>query len=505
MGKGRYLLKRFIYIVFVFFIISILMFFIYKIMPGDPVTMMLGDAKANMKPDAYQRLYDQTRENLGLNGPLIVQYIRWIGNMLTGNFGYSTQYKKDVIDMIGTPMLNTVMLNLVSMLVTFLIAVPLGIATAVRKNGVFDKTIQVVTIIGYSLPSFIIALLAIFAFAVKIPIFPISGVRTAGFEGNALQTALDTLWHMSLPVIVMSISGIGSITRYVRAAMIDVLRMDYIKTARAKGLREKVVIYVHAFRNAQTARALRTEQAFVPGEAQHVHAQCAHVHRHGARRLRRIQHEQGTCLVRHACHARDVVHVARQIRRVRGSDELWTARERALVRREIKRGIRQNVGDLHPATALVTCAKERAQYGVVRSRCGHGALPRRKQAVNGRVERHRDVQCERNARSRRGPKQLRHASARVVYRHARSQRRRVHAAPHAAERRQGVRDSLRHLGRLLQCSGRIVEINHGSSFYQAPPDLPERRESRRKASSHASPLALSYRSSAQSAAPMAPA
>lgn len=250
MGKGRYLLKRFIYIVFVFFIISILMFFIYKIMPGDPVTMMLGDAKANMKPDAYQRLYDQTRENLGLNGPLIVQYIRWIGNMLTGNFGYSTQYKKDVIDMIGTPMLNTVMLNLVSMLVTFLIAVPLGIATAVRKNGVFDKTIQVVTIIGYSLPSFIIALLAIFAFAVKIPIFPISGVRTAGFEGNALQTALDTLWHMSLPVIVMSISGIGSITRYVRAAMIDVLRMDYIKTARAKGLSQPAIIWKHALRNA---------------------------------------------------------------------------------------------------------------------------------------------------------------------------------------------------------------------------------------------------------------
>ena len=93
-------------------------------------------------------------------------------------------------------------------------------------------------------------MLAIFAFAVKIPIFPISGVRTAGFEGNSFQMALDTLWHMALPVIVMSISGIGSITRYVRAAMIDVLRMDYIKTARSKGLREKVVIYVHAFRNA---------------------------------------------------------------------------------------------------------------------------------------------------------------------------------------------------------------------------------------------------------------
>ena len=166
---------------------------------------------------------------------MYVQYIRWIGNMLTGNFGYSTQYKTDVINMIGTPMLNTVMLNLVSMLVTFLIAVPLGIATAVRRNTVFDKAVQVVTIVGYSLPSFIIALLAIFAFAVKIPIFPISGVRTAGFEGNSFQMALDTFWHMALPVIVMSISGIGSITRYVRAAMIDVLRMDYIKTARSKG------------------------------------------------------------------------------------------------------------------------------------------------------------------------------------------------------------------------------------------------------------------------------
>ena len=170
--------------------------------------------------------------------------------MLTGNFGYSTQYKQQVVNVIGTPMMNTVMLNLLSMLLTFIIAVPLGIATAVRKNGVFDKTVQVVTIIGYSLPSFIIALLAIFAFAVKIPIFPISGVRSAGFSGNTFQMMLDTLWHMALPVIVMSISGIGSITRYVRAAMIDVLRMDYIKTARAKGLRERWSSMSHAFRNA---------------------------------------------------------------------------------------------------------------------------------------------------------------------------------------------------------------------------------------------------------------
>ena len=250
MGKGRYLVKRFVYIVFVFFIISILMFFIYKSMPGDPVTMMLGESRNSMKPEAYQALYDRTRQELGLDKPLVIQYLIWIGNMLTGDFGYSTQYKRQVVDVIGTPMVNTLMLNALSMIVTFVIAIPLGIATAVRKNSVFDKFVQVITIVGYSLPSFIIALLFIFAFAVKIPIFPVSGVRTPGFTGNGFELVLDTLWHMALPVIVMSISGIGSITRYVRAEMIDVLRMDYIKTARAKGLKEKTVIYVHAFRNA---------------------------------------------------------------------------------------------------------------------------------------------------------------------------------------------------------------------------------------------------------------
>ncbi len=250
MGKGRYLLKRLIYIVFVFFIISILMFAIYKCMPGDPVDIMLGDSKTSMKPDAYQALYDQTYQRLGLDKPMPVQYLSWMGNMLTGNFGYSTQYKKEVIQIISSPMTNTILLNLFTMFVVFLISIPLGIVTAVRKNGVFDKVVQVVTIVGYSIPSFIIALLAIFTFAVKIPIFPISGLKTAGMDAGGVQGALDMAWHMVLPVLVMSVSGIGGITRYVRASMIDVLRMDYIKTDRAKGLREKTVIYIHAFRNA---------------------------------------------------------------------------------------------------------------------------------------------------------------------------------------------------------------------------------------------------------------
>ena len=247
MRTGRFLIKRLIYIIFVFFIISILMFAIYKSLPGDPVRMMM---QGNIKPEVYQQQYEITRKQLGLDQPVPVQYVKWITNMLRGDFGYSTEYRRQVKEVIGVPMRNTVLLNLFSMIIVFLIAIPLGIATAVKKNSFFDKLVQVVTIIGYSVPSFVIALLAIYVFAIQLPIFPISGVKTAGFTGTGIAAVLDMAKHMALPVLVMSVGGIGSITRYVRASMIDALRMDYIKTARSKGLREKVVIYVHAFRNA---------------------------------------------------------------------------------------------------------------------------------------------------------------------------------------------------------------------------------------------------------------
>ena len=182
MGKGRYLLKRFIYIVFVFFIISILMFAIYKSMPGDPVAIMLGDSKTSMKPEEYQAKYEQARAKLGLDQPIPVQYVKWMFNMLTGDFGYSTQFQKPVKEIIGTPMKNTILLNVATLIPIFLITIPLGIATAVRKGSKFDTGVQIFTIIGYSLPFFVIALLFIYFFAVKIEIFPISGAGTPNFQ-----------------------------------------------------------------------------------------------------------------------------------------------------------------------------------------------------------------------------------------------------------------------------------------------------------------------------------
>ena len=249
MGKGRYLIKRFIYVIFVFFVISIVMFAIYKNTPGDPVRMMIGDT-GNIEPERYESLYNHYAEMLGVNEPLPIQYVNWMGNMLRGDFGYSTQYRRPVIDIIGVPMANTVKLNIFSMIVVFMISIPLGIMTAVKKNTVFDKAVQVITIVGYSIPSFVIALLAIYVFGIKLQWFPISGVKTTGVELTGFAEFLDSARHMVLPVFVMSVGGLGSITRYVRASMIDALSMDYIKTARAKGLKEKVVIYIHAFRNA---------------------------------------------------------------------------------------------------------------------------------------------------------------------------------------------------------------------------------------------------------------
>lgn len=226
------------------------MFVIYKSLPGDPARMMLEGSRETMKPEVYDQKYSAMVEELGLNKPVYVQYFSWMAKLLQGDFGFSSVYKQPVSQVIQFPMKNTIIMNILALVFVFIITIPLGIATAVRKGSVFDNGIQVVTIIGYSLPGFIIAILFIFLFAVKIPLFPISGVNSPGFEGTGWSYILDRAYYIALPVIVSIFSSLAGIVRYIRATMIEALSMDYIRTARAKGLREKVVIYSHAFRNA---------------------------------------------------------------------------------------------------------------------------------------------------------------------------------------------------------------------------------------------------------------
>ncbi len=245
----KYFLKRIAYLVFVFFVISILLFGIWSLVPGDPARVIAEPFKTS-SPEKYQEIYEQTRKSLGLDDPVPVQYIRWMSRMLTGEFGYSTYYRKDVVDLVVEPMQNTVFLNVFAIFITLGITIPLGIACAVKRGGKFDQVIRVVTVIGYSIPVFIIGLVFIYFFAVQWRIFPVSGFGTPNFQGTGFEKFLDTMRYISLPLLIMTFSSLGGMVKYVRSAMIDTLSTDYIRTARAKGLVERVVIFSHAFRNA---------------------------------------------------------------------------------------------------------------------------------------------------------------------------------------------------------------------------------------------------------------
>lgn len=246
----KYIIKRLCYLVVVFLILSLVLFALFKLVPGDPARMMVEGQKMSVSPQKYELLYQAARARLGLDKPLVIQYVSWLGNMFRGDFGYSAVFRVPVTELIAAPMKNTICLNVVFYIFLFLITIPLGIKAAVKKDSVFDTTVQVTTILGISIPSFIIALLFIFLFAITLPIFPISGMITTGANYTGFRAVLDYLYHLSLPVIVMLFSGVGGLVRYVRGSLLDTLSMDYVRTARAKGLREKTVIYKHAFRNA---------------------------------------------------------------------------------------------------------------------------------------------------------------------------------------------------------------------------------------------------------------
>jgi len=259
---GKYILKRCGYIVVVFLIVSFLMYSLYNLIPNDPARAELEPLRQTLKPQEYEQRYMELRAKMGLDDHLVVRYLRWMGlwtdtdgktfnGVLQGNFGYSNLYKRNVIEVIPDPMSNTIFINIFSTIAALGITIPLGIYCAVHKGKKFDQATQVVTMLGYSIPVYITALVFMFFFAVHWRIFPVMGIKTAGIEyANSWEAFKDKFYHICLPVIVMTFGSLGGMTRYVRSAMIDALSMDYIRTARAKGLREKVVIYSHAWRNA---------------------------------------------------------------------------------------------------------------------------------------------------------------------------------------------------------------------------------------------------------------
>ncbi|MEJ8736765.1 ABC transporter permease [Erysipelotrichaceae bacterium HCN-30851] len=246
----KYIVKRIIALIPVLFIISIVIFGTVKAMPGDEVTAYFGPgARVTEERKA------EVRKQLGLDKSVPEQYVRWVGRALTGDLGQSSTMRRPVGDIIGQYVWNTFYLNALSLIVALVIAIPIGIKQAVKKGTVFDNFWTVFSLLGISVPTFFFALLLIYYIALNIPGMPINGMQDpmlASFGySSTMQMISDIAIHSILPVTVLAFSSFASFSRYVRNSMVEVINMDYIRTARSKGLKEKTVIYRHAFKNAQ--------------------------------------------------------------------------------------------------------------------------------------------------------------------------------------------------------------------------------------------------------------
>lgn len=245
----KYIARRLVNLIPVMFIISVVIFGTVNAMPGDPVQAYLGMG-SRVTPEQKEAI----RAELGLDKPLPEQYVRWMGRLLQGDLGSSIKLKRPVGELINDYIWNTFWLNVVSLVVAVAVSIPIGIKQATKKYSKFDNFWTVFSLVGISVPTFFFALLLVFLVAKNIPFIPINGMKDPTLAAfgypSIFHELMDVGRHMILPVAVLAFGSFASLSRYVRSSMIDVINQDYIRTARSKGLKEKVVIYRHAFRNA---------------------------------------------------------------------------------------------------------------------------------------------------------------------------------------------------------------------------------------------------------------
>ncbi|MFN4205999.1 MAG: ABC transporter permease [Agrobacterium albertimagni] len=256
-----YILKRLIAVVPVLFGLSIIVFLVMALIPGDTATAILG---AYATPENVERI----NRDLGLDKPLVQQYLVWIGNVLQGDFGRSYALNRPVLDEVLERFGATLILAGVSLLLCTVIGLLAGVVSAVRQFGWADRAITFFVLAGISMPSFWLGLLLIYLFAVKWRMLPASGMY-AVYGGGDLK---DLLLHLVLPAVTLSVVAAGVIARLTRGAMLEVLRQDFVRTARAKGLSERRVIYGHAFRWALVSiiPVIGIQSGFVLGGAVYI-------------------------------------------------------------------------------------------------------------------------------------------------------------------------------------------------------------------------------------------
>lgn len=224
-------------------ILSILVFAVARLMPGDPFTGLI-------TPETDPSTLEALRERAGLNEPIIVQYFNWLKNAFQGDFGMSYIYKVPVSTLIGGRAVNTIFLSLLTLIFTYLIAIPLGILSGRHNNSSFDKGVVLYNFISYAIPTFVLALLMVWLFGYELQWFPTNGSVSTGLSAGTPAYYWDRFYHMLLPAITYALLGTTGIIQYLRSEVIDAKQQDYVKTARSKGVPENVVYNRHIFRNS---------------------------------------------------------------------------------------------------------------------------------------------------------------------------------------------------------------------------------------------------------------
>ncbi len=236
----RFVLRRLLQTLVVLLVMSFVIYGLIGLMPGDPIDLMMA-SNPGMTPAAAERL----RAIYGLDQPLALRYLRWLQAALQGDLGYSRVHARPVLEVMGPALWQTTKLMLGGFTLAVALALAFGTLAALRPGGWVDGGISVLALAGVSVPVFWLALVFILVFAVNLHWLPAGGMSNVGDGGTA-----DVLRHLALPVLTLALSTAGQFVRYVRAAMVDVLRMDHIRTARAKGAGEGRVVRAHALRNA---------------------------------------------------------------------------------------------------------------------------------------------------------------------------------------------------------------------------------------------------------------
>lgn len=225
------------------FVLSLLIFVMAQFMPGDPFT-------GSITPDTDPARIEELREKAGLNDPWYEQYGRWIGNAVQGDFGKSYTYKMEVSKLIGERALNTFWLSFISVILLYIIAIPLGVLAGRYSNSALDKSIILYSFVTYAIPTFVLALIFLYFFGYKLNWFPTGGSVDVQYDQGTFGYAWSKMYHMLLPAITYAILGTTSIIQFLRSEIIDAKAQDYVRTARSKGIPMRKVYTRHIFRNS---------------------------------------------------------------------------------------------------------------------------------------------------------------------------------------------------------------------------------------------------------------